>query len=532
MINEKVDGLFASWDSLDSPGCVLGVIAKGKIVYSRGYGIANLEHDIPISSKTVFRIASTSKQFTAMCIALLAEGGTIALDDDIRKYLPEMPVYESPVTIRHLIHHTSGLRDYLELMSLAGIREADFYTDDDVIDLLARQKELNFKPGDQYLYSNTGYLLLAWIVQRAGGQSLSVFAQENIFTPLGMKDTHFHDDHTMLVKNRATGYSPVGNGGYRINMTTLDMVGDGGVFTTLEDLFLWDQNFYHNRLGEGNQELIAQVLTPGRLNNGEELDYAFGLIVKDYNGLRMVGHGGAFVGFRAEMIRFPEQEFTVICLANLSSIGPSGLAIQVADIYLADHLKAKEGGRIESELVELPEKDLQDKVGLYYSYITGDLLGISMEEGKLIADKSGVKFALAPVSSTEFHSVEAPLSIEIQFERSVESESWSLQILMDGKKPDTLHGIEAISLAPDQLGLYAGDYYSEELQVVYRIVIEDGKLSIRHKKLPACPLQPVKKDTFTADDMVLYFTCDGMDRVAGFTLNVGRVKNLRFDRTD
>jgi CubicO group peptidase (beta-lactamase class C family) len=277
--------------------------------------MANLEHNIPISSTTVFRIASTSKQFTATCVILLAEQGKLSLNDDVRKYLSEMPEYESPITIRHLIHHTSGIRDYLELIELAGMSDHDYYTDEEALEMLTRQKELNFKPGDEYLYSNSGYLLLSIIVQRGSGKSLHEFAEEHIFKPLGMRNTHFHDDHRMIVKNRAAGYSPRENDGYQIRMTTLDIVGDGGVFTTIEDLFLWDQNFYHNRLGEKN--LISQLLTPGMLNNGEKLNYAFGLAVSDYRGLRLISHGGSFAGFRAQMIRFPEQKLSVICLANL-----------------------------------------------------------------------------------------------------------------------------------------------------------------------------------------------------------------------
>jgi len=206
-LTDKVDELFTVWDTPDSPGCALGIIKDGKLIYKRGYGMANLEHNIPISATTVLRIGSTSKQFTAMSIALLAEQGKISLDDDIRKCLSEMPEYESPITIRHLIHHTSGIRDYLELMELAGRRDDDYYTDDEAIDMLARQKELNFKPGDEFLYSNSGYFLLSAIAKRASGKSLREFAQENIFKPLSMNNTHFHDDHTMIVKNRAAGYS-------------------------------------------------------------------------------------------------------------------------------------------------------------------------------------------------------------------------------------------------------------------------------------------------------------------------------------
>ena len=205
-LTDNVDKLFSEWDKSDSPGCALGVIKDGQLIYKRGYGMANLEHGIPITSRSVFRIGSTSKQFTAMCVVLLEEERKLSLDDDIRKHIPGMPDYGHSITIRHLLHHTSGIRDYLTLLSLAGERDDDFLVDGEVVDLIARQKELNFKTGDEYLYSNSGYFLLSVIVKRVTGKSMRVYAEENIFKPLRMMNTHFHDDHTMVVKNRAAGY--------------------------------------------------------------------------------------------------------------------------------------------------------------------------------------------------------------------------------------------------------------------------------------------------------------------------------------
>ena len=335
---DKVDKLFAKWDSTVSPGAALAIIRDGEIIYKRGYGMANLEHNVPITSTSVFRIGSTSKQFSASCIAILALQGKISLDDDIRKYIPELSKHEKPITIRHLVHHTSGIRDYLTLASIAALPDDHFYTPEDSVELIARQKGLNFLPGEEHLYSNSGYFLMGEIVKRVSGKSLNDFAQEHIFKPLGMKNTHYHDDHTLVVKNRADGYSPT-KGGFRINMTTLDHVGDGGVFTTVEDMFLWDQAFYTNKLGK---QLMDLIQTPGALNNGEKLNYAFGLGIDEYKGLNRVSHGGGFVGFRAQMVRFPDQKFTVVCLANLGTINPSRLCTQIADIYLADHFKKAE----------------------------------------------------------------------------------------------------------------------------------------------------------------------------------------------
>ena len=281
---DKVDKLFARWDSTVSPGAALAIVKDGKIIYKRGYGMANLEYNIPITTTSVFRIGSTSKQFAAASIAILAREGTISLDDDIRKYIPEMPGYQRPITVRNLVHHTSGILDYTSLLSLAGyMPDADCPTIEETIEILARQKNLNFPPGEEYSYSNSGYFLLSVIVERASGKTLNEFAQERIFKPLGMKNTHFHDDHTMTVKNRAAGYSPTKKG-FRINMSNWNHVGDGAIFTTVEDLFLWDQAFYNNKLGKKLMELIQ---TPARLREyageyySDELLTTYRLVVEE-----------------------------------------------------------------------------------------------------------------------------------------------------------------------------------------------------------------------------------------------------------
>lgn len=414
---EKVDRLFETWDKQSSPGCALGIIQDGTLIYARGYGMANLEHNIPITSKSVFRIGSTSKQFTAVCMALLEEEGELSLDDSLKKFLPQMPEYAEEITIKHLIHHTSGLRDYLTLAEIAGIRDDDYFTDAEIVDLLARQKELNFRPGEEHLYSNSGYFLLSQIVKKASGKSLREYAEEKIFQPLGMTNTHFHDDHTRIVKNRASGYAPKKGGGFVISMTTLPMTGDGGVFTSVEDLFLWDQNFYDNRLGNSGQALIEKIQTPGVLNNGEKLDYAFGLVVSEYKGLKMVSHGGSFVGFRADMIRFPEQRFSVILLANLSAFNPSVMAIRIADVYLADLFKEKSEEKkkpepekpkfIKLSEVEPKPEELKAYVGKYYSEEVDTAYFLRFKNGKLFIrhenpHRSYPKAALKPTFKDRF----------------------------------------------------------------------------------------------------------------------------------
>ena len=332
-----VDALFAEYDRPDAPGCALGVIRDGAFVYRRGYGQANLEYGLPITSRSVFRTGSVGKQFTAAAVALLAESGSLDLDDPVSRFFPEFPDWAERMSVRQLVLHTSGIRDYLELAFLSGKSDdADYYTDQWVLDLLARQRETNFPPGTEYLYSNSGYLLLAHIVKRVSGQSLRDFAAARIFGPLGMKDSHFHDDHREIVPRRASGYAPA-DAGFRISMTTLDLVGDGGVFTTIDDLLLWDRNFYDNRLG-GGAAFIERLTTPGRLNDGETLDYAFGLGVQEHRGLRLVEHGGSFVGYRAASVRFPDERLSTFVLCNRSDAPAPELALKAAEHYLADRL--------------------------------------------------------------------------------------------------------------------------------------------------------------------------------------------------
>jgi CubicO group peptidase (beta-lactamase class C family) len=335
LITDKVDQLFAQWDKPDSPGCALAVIQNGEVIYKRGYGMANLEYDIPISSNSVFDIGSNSKQFTAMCIVLLARQNLLNLDDELQKHIPEIPQYSQTITLRHLINHTSGLRDYLNLMDLGGMIIENDYPDEEVIALIARQQSLNFAPGTEQLYSNSGYFLLSEIVKRVSGKSLRLFAEEQIFAPLGMKNTHFHDNFKEIVRNRADGYAPKDGGGFEICMSLHDSCGDGQLYTTIEDLLLWDRNFYDNILGGYGQDLIEEITIPGKLDNGEPISGAFGLQIGDRGGLKTVMHGGSWMGYQSQFIRSPDAHFSVICLANLSTFNPTKLAFQVADIYLA-----------------------------------------------------------------------------------------------------------------------------------------------------------------------------------------------------
>lgn len=406
----RVDRLFAPYDKPDSPGCALGVIRDGGLIYARGYGMANLDYRIPITPRSIFDIGSSSKQFAAMSLLLLEEEGKLSIDDDIRKYLPEMPAYQKPITIRDLIHHTSGIRDYLTLFTLAGYGPDDFYTDDDVLRMLARQKELNFTPGDDFLYSNSGYFLISLIVKRASGKTLGEYARERIFQPLGMTHTHYHNDHTEIVPDRATGYAPRRGGGFRIDMSTLDMIGDGGIYTSVEDLARWDENFYSKKVG--GPKLLARMYRHGMLNDGRLLDYASALTIDTYKGLTIVTHGGAWAGFRAELLRFPDQRFSVICLCNLATARPTRMARQVAEIYLGSLMKPGEEephrrpgeSASPAQTVKLSPAQLGLYQGRYFSEELQTTYELKLDDGRLcLHRKNAPPHSLDPAGSDEFH---------------------------------------------------------------------------------------------------------------------------------
>lgn len=391
----RVDAIFRDFDSPTSPGCALGVVQHGSLVHERGYGSANLDHGIPLTSSSAFYIASVSKQFAAGVMALMADQGHISLDDDVRLYVPELPDYGTPITIRHMVHHTSGMRDYLGLMNLAGMRVEDVHSDQDVLNLIVRQRSLNFTPGDEYLYSNSGYFLMSVIVDRVTGKSLRDYADTYIFGPLGMRNTHFHDDRTMIVPNRAMAYSPVDSNGFRVNYwANFEKVGSGGLVSTVHDLHLWEQNFQNDRLG--SPSFMEEMHSRGVLNSGDTLQYAFGINMGEYRGLRTVSHGGSSMGFRAHFLRFPDQEFAVITLCNVSTAVPGILSQQVADIYLEDHFAegtepAQPTASPREDVVVVP-MDLSELASLAGAYHSPELLVdymVEVEEGALWLRRPG-----------------------------------------------------------------------------------------------------------------------------------------------
>ncbi len=536
-IAEQVDLIFAEWDNSNSPGCALGVIKDGEFVYRHGYGMASLELDVPISSSAVFYIGSTSKQFVSASILLAEEAGYLSLDDDIRKYVPEMPDYGETITIRHLLHHTSGLRDYLTLWGLAGEEIEDIHSAEEALEMIARQQALNFEPGSEYLYSNSGYFMLSVILERATGKSLREFAEEQIFEPLGMANTHFHDDHTHIIEGRAIGHLRRADGSIAVNMSNFAQVGSGGLYTSVDDLLFWDRNYYDNRLGRG--DLIDRMLVRGVLNDGDTLSYAAALQIGTYKGLRTVAHGGALGGYRAELLRFPDQSFSVICLCNLAATNPSGLARRVADIFLADQFEVEPQAPVaqeaaepaaEVEFVSLSESQLQRLTGAYRDRSDGDIVEISVEGDRLKVEAPGAVFHMSPLSESHFLVVNAPVKIDVRFERQDPGRRSVMHVDVEGEGPSTFEPIELFKPTGSQLTEFAGAYFSEELDTDWELAVRDDALYLTDG--PDDPLVPTVKDEFRLGYVTMKFARDEVGRVTAMTVDAGRVRGIGFTRRE
>jgi CubicO group peptidase (beta-lactamase class C family) len=549
-IATEVDNVFADLQKPGSPGCALGVYRDGKVIYSKGYGLASVELDAPITPETVFDIGSTSKQFTAASILLLEQQGKLSLNDEVRKYIPELPDYAKngghKITILNLLNHTSGLRDYLALLELEGLNGDSVTTDDDALSILVRQKQLNFSPGNEWRYSNTGFFLLSVIVKRVSGMTLREFASKNVFQPMGMTHTHFRDDHTMLIPHRALAYDRGEKSGYKLNVSYFEQLGDGAVHTSVQDLAKWDENFYSGQIG--GKSFLAELQERGKLNSGKVLDYAKALFIGDYRGLHTVRHGGAWGGYRAELLRFPDQHFSVACLCNLSDTMPGRRADRVADVYLGTLMKPAKPSSPSPEKagatagVALSTAQLAPLTGTYRNAAEGNVARVSIENDKLQWEIFGRKFGLRALSPTQFVPVDFPVDAELTFELDTNHAVRDMKISGDEEIAATYQAVTEFRPSADELAAYAGDFQSDELGVVYHFAVVDGKLSlvaisdvagILRTGVPTpAALRPTITDEFEISNLgaTADFLRDAKRDIMGFNLDAGGTRGIEFLR--
>ena len=529
----RADSVFERFDRTSSPGCALGVYQDGKIQYARGYGMASLEHGVALTPRSVLDVGSISKQFTAMAILMLQKEGKLSLDDPIRKYIPEMPAYADKITLRRALSQTSGLRDLYTMMGQTG---RTFQGDTvDALRVITRSAEPNYEPGARYLYTNSGWILAAQIVYRLTGKTLAQFAQERIFTPLGMHDTRYLADARTVIPNGAEGYAPQPGGGFRLARSAYDgaILGAGAVHTSVEDFGRWLNNYDSGQVG--GRDIIETMTTATTLNDGSPARsgstqaYAVGLNVGTLRGLRVVSHGGSWAGYRGHFLRFPDQRFAVATFCNLTTSGPDSLARKVAGIYLADRMQPDSATAWTMALagaprVELPVAGLRALVGVWRNVERGELRRTRLVGDTLFA-VGAERTRIVPLDGGRFR---AGPGIELRFEGDPAVPS--RMIVRTTAEAVTFTRADTAALSPAQLAEYAGDYRSEEVDATHTWKVEKAQLVLFINDRRIGVLEPSYKDGFTRGGSVIDVVRDPKGRITGFVVEAGRVRHLRFTR--
>jgi CubicO group peptidase (beta-lactamase class C family) len=516
---QKIDELFAPYNNPYSPGCSVGVIRDGNFIFRKSYGSASLELGVPLSSDSVFYMASVSKQFTAASVVLAAEQGFLSLDDDVRKYIPELPYYGHTITLRQMLHQTSGFRDYLALTYLSGRDTRALSSSDDVLKLIARQMGLNNVPGEEYVYSNSNYFLLGVVVKRATSKSLAEFAAANIFQPLGMTHTLFYDDNSVVVPNRVAAYDSEKEGSFRVDWSTIfDMVGSGGLMSNVNDLLLWDRNFYSSKIGKGT--LVSELQTHGRLNNGHPINYGLGLWLGEHRGLKTVEHSGSTFGYRTKLLRFPEQRFSVITLCNVANADVEALARKISDLYLEAQLKPEASASTGSG--SLP--DPKPFAGTYFDPRTHVVYTFTAVNGDLMAWGS----KLQRLGANEFSDL---VGNPIVFKSA--NGSMSATLTLQGETYFSGDSVPHIQMSESALSALTGDYHSDELDATYKLSLVKGALTLKNGDQPPVDLIPVAANEFQAGDLgTIVFHLAGNSHASGLTLFSQPARGITFQKVD
>lgn len=527
----RADSVFQRFDRTDSPGCALGVYQDGKILYARGYGMASLELGVALSPRSVLDVGSISKQFTAMSILMLQKEGKLSLDDPIRKYFPEMPAYADRVTLRRALSQTSGLRDLYVMWGQTGRTfEGDTI---DALRVITRSAEPNYEPGARYLYTNSGWILAAQIVYRLTGKTLAQFAQERIFGPLGMRDTRYLADASMVIPNLATGYAPRQGGGFRVARSAYDgaIMGAGAVHTTVDDFGRWLANY--DEATVGGRDIIETMTTVTKLNDGSPATsgptqaYAIGLNVGTLRGLRVVSHGGSWAGYRGHFLRFPDQHFAVATFCNLTTSGPDSLARKVAGIYLGDKMLPDSATMWTTALnnappADVPSASLRGLAGVWRNVERGEVRRTRLIGDTLFA-LGGERARMVPLEGGRFR---AGPGTEVRFD----GDPPSRMIVRTAGDSVVYTRADTAALSPAQLAEYAGDYRNDEIEATHTWKVEKGQLVVYANNRRLGVLEPSYKDGFTRGGSVIDVQRDARGRITGYLVESGRVRHLRFTR--
>ncbi len=519
---EQIDEIFAEWNSVQSPGCAVGVEVDQRRVLSRSYGMSELEHNIPITPDTIFEAGSVSKQFTAAAIQLLAMDGRLSLDDDVRKFVPEVPDYAETITLRHMLNHTSGLRDWGSVAYLSGWgRYERSHTHAHVLDIVSRQSQLNFMPGTEYSYSNTGYNLLAIIVARVSGMSFAEFSKRRIFEPLGMDNTQWRDNYRRLVPGRSAAYSANDGGVFTIDRPIEHVHGNGGLLTTIGDLLLWNRALANERLGKPG--FVARMYTQGRLTSGRQIKYASGVSISTFNGVPSVTHTGATSGYRAFLGSYGNGSLSIAMLCNVSNANPGKLGNQIASVYLG--VNDAEEAQSSPTKGAPSRRQLAALSGLYRDTLTGEPLRITVKDGQLLADNNT---PLQAVSSTEFEILDAEQ--RLVFDTNGDDRP-RLTRLSGDYEIRQYEPVASVTPTANALQALEGEYYGADAETTLIVALEEGQLVARRRPDSEFALEPVYEDGFDADGLgfVRFYRNDN-SYPAELSIYGSRVYDMRFQR--
>jgi CubicO group peptidase (beta-lactamase class C family) len=520
--DRELDRIFQRWDSDRTPGCAVGVARVGQEILARSWGMADLEHQIHSTPETIYEAGSVSKQFTAAAAILLVLDGDLGLDDDIRRHVPEVPDLGHTVTVRHLLNHTSGLRDWGSVAEMSGWgRSVRTHHHDHVLDILSRQSALNYPPGEAYSYTNSGYNLLAIIVERVSGSSFADFSRDRIFEPLGLSNTSWRDDYRRLVPGRATAYSPQGEG-FIINQPIEHVHGNGGLLTTVGDLLTWTESLEAASLA--GPEFVALMHETGVLNNGRPITYAAGLQVDEYRGTPRVSHTGATSGYRAFLARFPSEGLAVALLCNVSAVSPGAVGNQVADLFL-ESLPGADDLPPTPPAISLSPAEMEARAGLYREVGSGAPLSLVMDDGHLRMETGPTLHPLSPdryqVGSGDGRLTFQPAASGARAGFTRFSGPW---------EEGVYEPVESFEPSLEELAAYVGDFRSADAEVTFRVALEDGRLVVHRRPSSTLPLEPVYLDGFRSPLGFVRFFRDGTGRVTELGLSQARVHDIRFHR--
>lgn len=503
-----IDRIFQSWDSASSPGCAVGVARGGRTIFEHAYGSADLEHAVPNRTDSIFEAGSVSKQFTAAAILLLAEEGKIALGDDIRKYVPEMPDYGHVVRIDHLLSHTSGLRDWGAVAEIGGWPRGErAATNLDAVAIAARQKALNYVPGAEYSYTNSGYNLMAVIVERVGGATLADFTRDRLFKPLGMAKTSWRDDFRRIVKDRAIAYGPQ-EGGFEQQMPFENAYGNGGLLTTSGDLLIWNEALASGRLG---RFVTAELHRRAKLASGLEIPYARGIVVGRYKGREEIQHAGATGGYRAWAGRYPGEQLSVALLCNAANAAAADLGRRVADQFLSPTLP---------DQAAAVDVDASSRTGMFVNQRSAVPMTLVLDGRRLRIQGGPVLEALAP---DRFRSAAGEMLFDGR-------DAFVLRN-SDGELID-FRRVAPVKPTPPQLAAFEGRFESEEAQAAYIVSVKGEALVLQHAFRPERTIEavPAYRDTFAVPGGIVRFYRDGKGKVTALGIGVSRVRDLRFGK--